>query len=67
MTGLADALLMVGLRYGSDEAVKKTEKWMKTIACSAYKASINLAEEKGAFPLFDPEEVHSFRQNDPDG
>ena len=55
VTGLADALLMVGLRYGSDEAVKKTEKWMKTIALSAYKASINLAEEKGAFPLFDPD------------
>ena len=55
VTGLADALLMVGLRYGSDEAVKKTEKWMKAIALSAYKASINLAEEKGAFPLFDPE------------
>ena len=55
VTGLADALLMVGLRYGSDEAVKKTEKWMKTIALSAYNASINLAEEKGAFPLFDPE------------
>ena len=56
VTGLADALLMVGLRYGSDEAVKKTEKWMKTIARSAYNASINLAEEKGAFPLFDPEQ-----------
>ena len=56
VTGLADALLMIGLRYGSDEAVKKTEKWMKTIARSAYKASINLAEEKGAFPLFDPEQ-----------
>ena len=55
VTGLADALLMVGLRYGSDEAVKNTEKWMKTIARSAYNASINLAEEKGAFPLFDPE------------
>ncbi len=55
VTGLADALLMVGLRYGSDEAVNKTEKWMKTIARSAYNASINLAEEKGAFPLFDPE------------
>ena len=56
VTGLADALLMVGLRYGSDEAVEKTEKWMKTIARSAYNASINLAEEKGAFPLFDPEQ-----------
>ena len=55
VTGLADALLMVGLRYGSYEAVKKTEQWMKTIARSSYNASINLAKEKGAFPLFDPE------------
>ena len=55
MTGLADALLMVGLRYGSDEAVKKTEQWMKIIARSSYNASINLAKEKGAFPLFDSE------------
>ena len=55
VTGLADALLMVGLRYGSDEAVKKTEQWMKIIARSSYDASINLAKEKGAFPLFDPE------------
>jgi ribonucleoside-diphosphate reductase alpha chain len=55
VTGLADALLMVGLRYGSDEAVKKTEQWMKIIARSSYNASINLAKEKGAFPLFDPE------------
>ncbi|MFL2774587.1 MAG: adenosylcobalamin-dependent ribonucleoside-diphosphate reductase [Paracoccaceae bacterium] len=55
VTGLADALLMVGLRYGSDEAVKKTEQWMKIIARSSYNASINLAKEKGAFPLFDSE------------
>ena len=57
VTGLADALLMVGLRYGSDEAVEKTEEWMKLIARASYKASINLAKEKGAFPLFDPEKL----------
>lgn len=57
VTGLADALLMVGLRYGSDEAVEKTEEWMKLIARSSYKASINLAKEKGAFSLFDPEKL----------
>ncbi|PVH30020.1 adenosylcobalamin-dependent ribonucleoside-diphosphate reductase [Pararhodobacter oceanensis] len=55
VTGLADALLMVGLRYGSDEAVAQTEVWMKAIARAAYLASVDLAREKGAFPLFDAE------------
>ena len=55
VTGLADALLMVRLRYGSPEAVAQTEAWMKTIARAAYLASVDLAREKGAFPLFDAE------------
>jgi ribonucleoside-diphosphate reductase alpha chain len=53
VTGLADALLMVGLRYGSEEAAKVTEIWMHAIARAAYMASVDLAKEKGAFPLFD--------------
>ncbi|MFZ1339218.1 MAG: adenosylcobalamin-dependent ribonucleoside-diphosphate reductase, partial [Paracoccaceae bacterium] len=53
VTGLADALLMLGLRYGSDEAARITEIWMHAIARSAYLASVDLAREKGAFPLFD--------------
>jgi len=53
VTGLADALLMVGLRYGSDAAVKQTEAWLRAIARAAYLASVDLAREKGAFPLFD--------------
>lgn len=53
VTGLADALLMVGLRYGSDEAVQQTEAWLHAIARAAYLASVDLAREKGAFPLFD--------------
>jgi ribonucleoside-diphosphate reductase alpha chain len=55
VTGLADALLMVGLRYGSEEAAAVTEGWMKAIARAAYLASVDLAKEKGAFPLFAPE------------
>ena len=55
VTGLADALLMCGLRYGSDEAVEATEDWMHAIAREAYLASVDLAKEKGAFPLFDAE------------
>jgi ribonucleoside-diphosphate reductase alpha chain len=55
VTGLADALLMVGLRYGSDSAVAQTDAWMKQISRAAYLASVDLAKEKGAFPLFDAE------------
>ncbi|NDW53538.1 adenosylcobalamin-dependent ribonucleoside-diphosphate reductase [Aliiroseovarius sp. PrR006] len=53
VTGLADALLMLGLRYGSDEAAAQTEAWMKQIARESYLASVELAKEKGPFPLFD--------------
>ena len=55
VTGLADALLMVGQRYGSDEAAATAENWLKAIARAAYLASVELAKEKGAFPLFDAE------------
>ncbi|MEM6596380.1 MAG: adenosylcobalamin-dependent ribonucleoside-diphosphate reductase, partial [Pseudomonadota bacterium] len=53
VTGLADALLMVGERYGSEEAARLTERWLHAIARAAYLASVELAKEKGAFPLFD--------------
>ena len=53
VTGLADALLMTGLRYGSDEAARQTDRWLHAIARAAYLASVALAKEKGAFPLFD--------------
>ncbi len=53
VTGLADALLMLGLEYGTEEAAAQTEAWMKAIAHASYKASVDLAKEKGAFPLFD--------------
>ena len=56
VTGLADALAMVGLRYGSPEAAAQTETWMRAIANASYRASALLAAEKGAFPLFDASE-----------
>ena len=55
VTGLADALIMCGVRYGSREAVALTEAWMKEIQRAAYLASARLATEKGAFPLYDAE------------
>ncbi len=53
ITGLADALMMCGVRYGSDEAVRLAGNWAKSINRAAYLASAGLAAEKGAFPLFD--------------
>jgi ribonucleoside-diphosphate reductase alpha chain len=53
ITGLADALIMCGARYGSDAAVELTETWMKAFSRAAYLASTELAREKGSFPLFE--------------
>ena len=55
ITGLGDALIMCGVRYGSAEAVELTERWMTALRRAAYLASVELAREKGAFPLFDRE------------
>jgi len=55
VTGLADALMMLGLRYGAADAVQATRTWMHRIARAAYLASVGLAKEKGAFPLFEAE------------
>ncbi len=55
ITGLADALIMCGLRYGSAEAVAMTRRWMQALRDAAYNASVDIAAEKGPFPLFDRE------------
>lgn len=55
ITGLADALAMVGLTYGSPEAASAAADWMGAIEEAAYGASIGLARERGPFPLFDQE------------
>ena len=56
ITGLADALIMCGARYGSRDAVRLTEIWLKALQRAAYMASVELAKEKGAFPLFDADQ-----------
>jgi ribonucleoside-diphosphate reductase alpha chain len=55
VTGLADALIMAGARYGGAAAVTLTENWLRALQRAAYLASVELAREKGAFPLFDKE------------
>ncbi|WP_299816601.1 adenosylcobalamin-dependent ribonucleoside-diphosphate reductase [uncultured Jannaschia sp.] len=53
VTGLADALAMCGLRYGSEAAAAASARWLEIIANAAYATSARLAAEKGAFPLYD--------------
>ncbi|MCC6196081.1 MAG: adenosylcobalamin-dependent ribonucleoside-diphosphate reductase [Burkholderiales bacterium] len=52
-TGLGDALLELGLRYDSDEGRVKAAEIARETCLAAYRASVELAKEKGAFPLFD--------------
>jgi ribonucleoside-diphosphate reductase alpha chain len=53
VTGLADALILCREHYGSEEAAGLAGRWMATIQEAAYRASAELAAEKGAFPLYD--------------
>jgi ribonucleoside-diphosphate reductase alpha chain len=53
--GYGSALMMLKLRYGSKKALELTEKLEYFIANEAYKASSNIAVEKGSFPLFNSE------------
>ena len=51
--GWADALLMMGIPYNSDEAVELAERVMGYIENTGHAASATLAEKRGTFPLFD--------------
>jgi ribonucleoside-diphosphate reductase alpha chain len=53
VTGLGDALIMCRVPYGGAGAVALAESWMAAFRNAAYRASIELAKEKGPFPLFD--------------
>ncbi len=53
VTGLADALIFCGVRYGSPEAVRLTREWLGAVQRLSYMASADIAAEKGSFPLYD--------------
>jgi len=55
VSGLADCLAQLGLRYVSAQAVSVTEKIFQVICTTAYEASIDLGHERGSFPLFNLE------------
>jgi ribonucleoside-diphosphate reductase alpha chain len=52
LTGLADALIMLGIKYDTPRAREIAGEAMRAICHSAYRASIALAREKGRFPLY---------------
>ncbi len=53
ITGEGDMLAALGIQYGSDEALNFSVDVQKTLAMEAYRASVELAKERGAFPIFD--------------
>ena len=72
ITAEGDMLAALGLRYGSDDAIDFAEKVQKTLALAAYRSSVELAKERGAFEIFDAkrEEKNPFigrlREADPE-
>jgi len=53
VTGLADALIFCKVRYGSPRCIALIRTWLAAISHAAYRASVELAKEKGPFPLYD--------------
>ncbi|RCW30014.1 adenosylcobalamin-dependent ribonucleoside-diphosphate reductase [Marinilabilia salmonicolor] len=72
ITGEGDMLAALGLRYGSDIATDFSVEVHKSLAVSAYKSSVELAKERGAFPIFDAEKeknnpfIQRLAEADPD-
>jgi ribonucleoside-diphosphate reductase alpha chain len=53
ITGLGDALACIGVTYGSEQSVEKTEEIYKTLALSAYRSTVAMAKDRGPFPVYD--------------
>ncbi|HPJ54473.1 MAG TPA: adenosylcobalamin-dependent ribonucleoside-diphosphate reductase [Bacteroidales bacterium] len=54
ITAEGDMLAALGLCYGSEEAIQVGVQVQKTLALTAYRSSVIMAEERGAFPIYDP-------------
>ena len=68
ITGLADALILLRCCYGDEASLTHAREIMKTVCHTAYRTSIELAKEKGPFPLFDKDKYlqQPFIQSLPD-
>lgn len=62
ITGLGDAVAMLGQRYGSESSIKTTEEIYKWLSLASYEESIQLAKERGSFPIWNlqKEKGHPF-------
>ena len=71
ITAEGDMLAALGLRYGTEEATEFSEKVHKTVALSAYRSSVEMAKERGAFEIYDTEReknnpfINRLREADP--
>ncbi len=54
ITAEGDMLAALGLRYGSDKAIEFAVNVQKMLAVEAYRSSVKMARERGAFPIYDP-------------
>lgn len=54
-TGEGDMIAALGLRYGTDEATRQSVKVHKALALTAYRSSVTMAKERGAFEIYDTE------------
>ncbi|MDR2066100.1 MAG: adenosylcobalamin-dependent ribonucleoside-diphosphate reductase [Prevotellaceae bacterium] len=53
ITAEGDMLAALGIQYGTDEAIKFASEIQKTLAMEAYRTSVKMAKERGAFPIYD--------------
>ena len=71
ITAEGDMLAALGLRYGTEEATERAEEIQKTLAVAAYRSSVELAKERGAFEIYDSEReknnpfINRLREADP--
>ena len=72
ITAEGDMLAALGLRYGTEEATEFSEQVHKTVALNAYRSSIEMAKERGAFEVYDTEReknnpfINRLREADPE-
>ena len=72
ITAEGDMLAALGLRYGSDEAIDFAVEVQKTLALEAYRASVTMAGERGAFPIYNADKecnnpmIGRIREADPE-
>ena len=72
ITAEGDMLAALGLRYGTEEATEFSEQVHRTIALSAYRSSVQMAKERGAFEMYDTEReknnpfINRLREADPE-